>query len=48
LIIGMRPQNETNEVGQLQNVKMSRGEEDGPEPTQKGPVPAGGSARPLT
>jgi hypothetical protein len=55
---GWRPQNDTNEGGQVQNVKMRRGDKDRLEPTQKGPGPAGlvgsaqegfgGSARPLT
>jgi hypothetical protein len=38
---GWRPQNDTGERGQVQNVKMSRGEKDGPKPTQEGPGPTG-------
>jgi hypothetical protein len=47
LILGMTTSNDTNEGGQVQNVKMSRREKNGPEPAQKGPRPVGpfGSAQ---
>jgi hypothetical protein len=45
---GWRPQNDTNEGGQVQNVKMSHGEKNGPKSAQKRPRPVGpfGPAQP--
>jgi hypothetical protein len=43
------PQNDTNEGGQVQNVKMSRGKKNRPKPAQKRPTPVGpfGPAQPV-
>jgi hypothetical protein len=45
---GWRPQNDTNDGGQVPNVKLSRGEKNSPEPAQKKPRPVGsfGPAQP--